>query len=283
MQTIFDEISGVLAPATRVAVGAEGRVVISKLKSGSSGCSAAARLCLKYVAAGSEVYRFGGKTYPVAAGQFLLVPQQTGGDVAIGRSSDGEALGLCLYFPESWDGPASGLDRPMLFPAQCSALGRTVADVHARLRRPASQRQHLARDLLARTSAQLEPLIEETVQLLGGMDTARPATRYELLRRLNVARSYLHSVTDRPVELAELAQVAGTSRFHLLRNFRGCFGAPPAAYHRQVRLELAREEIEARRMACAEAAHRFGFADSSSFSHAYRRTFGHSPMKSLAA
>lgn len=279
MRAIFDELSGVLEPSARMPVGGEGRVVISRLSAGSSSCSATSRLCLKYVAAGTEVYRFAGKTYPVSAGQFLLVPQQSGGDVAIGRSQDGAALGLCLYLPESWDGPAAGLDRPMLFPAQCSTLGRSVADVHARLRRPAAQRQEIAQHLLERTSAELEPLIEETVQLLDGLDTARPATRYELLRRLNVARAYLHAVTDRPVELGELAKVAGTSRFHLLRNFRRCFGAPPAAYHRQVRLELARAELEAQRLGCAEAAHRFGFADSSSFSHAYRRTFGHPPTR----
>jgi AraC-like DNA-binding protein len=265
-----------------VPVGPEGRVVISSISGGASACTAKNRPGVKYVAAGAEVYRLGGKTYSVSAGQFLLVPPGAEGEAAYGRSGDGKAVGLCLYFPETWEG-TSALDRPMLFPAACSVLGRTVEEINRRLHRPNPARVEMARKLLELSAANIEPLIEETVQLLDGLDTVRPATRYELLRRLNVARSFLHSVTDRPVELAELSQVAGTSRFHLLRNFRRCFGAPPAAYHRQVRLELARAEIEARRIGCGEAAHRFGFADSSSFSHAYRRAFGHPPTRPIAA
>ena len=282
MNALFGELTGVLTPGLGVPVGPEGRVVISSISGGASGCEPRSRPGIKFVAAGTEIYRLGGRTYSVSEGQFLLVPAGMSGEAAYGRSSDGQAIGLCLYFPETWDGSAS-LDRPMLFPAACSALGRGVGEVHRRLRRPGAVKQDLAKSLLDAAAAQIEPLIEDTVQVLAGLDTARPATRYELLRRLNIARAYLHSVTDRPVELAELAQVAGTSRFHLLRNFRRCFGAPPAAYHRQVRLELARAELEAGRIGCAEAAHRFGFADSSSFSHAYRRTFGHPPTRPVAA
>jgi AraC-like DNA-binding protein len=125
--------------------------------------------------------------------------------------------------------------------------------------------------------------MEETLRMIAGIDAQKPSTRYETMRRLNVARGYLHEVTDRPVELAELAKVSGISRFQLLRNFRDVFGAPPAAYHRNLRLCLAKEQVESRRLTCSQAAHRFGFADCSSFSHAYRRVFGEPPIRSLAA
>jgi transcriptional regulator GlxA family with amidase domain len=98
-----------------------------------------------------------------------------------------------------------------------------------------------------------------------------------------VARGYLHAVTERPVELAELAKAAGISRFQLLRSFRDAFGAPPGAYHRNLRLRLAKQEIDRKALSCSEAAHRFGFADCSSFSHSYRRAFGEAPIRSLAA
>ena len=278
---LFSQVSGRLDGSLRrgVVPGPEGKVVVSHLSAGSAASVPALRLGLKYVASGAEVYRYGGRTYGVSAGQFMIVPALTDGDVEIGRSSDGAAHGLCVYLPEVWEGPASGLDTPMLFPAKCSALGRLLAAAHASLRRAPRDAPAMAGALLARAAGDVEPLIEETVAQLDGLGSLRPATRYELLRRLNVARAYLHAVTDRPVELAELAAVAATSRFHLLRNFRNCFGAPPAAYHRRVRLEAARAAIAGRRMSCAEAAQRFGFADSSSFSHAFRRTFGRAPSQ----
>jgi AraC family transcriptional regulator len=73
------------------------------------------------------------------------------------------------------------------------------------------------------------------------------------------------------------------SRFQLLRYFRDCFGAPPATYHRQLRLRLAREAVERSGLSWADAAHRFGFSDGSSLSHAFRRTFGEAPVRSRKA
>jgi AraC family transcriptional regulator len=170
----------------------------------------------------------------------------------------------------------------MIFSASCSQLGRLLSDCAKQMASSKPQRPLIASQLLQRVAAQIEPLMEETVGILEGMDALKASTRHEALRRLNIARGYLHAVTDRPVELAELAKVAGISRFQLLRSFRNAFGAPPAAYHRSLRLKLAKQEIELKLLSCSEAAHRFGFADCSSFSHAYRRAFGEAPIRSLA-
>lgn len=123
--------------------------------------------------------------------------------------------------------------------------------------------------------------MEDVARELDSLGHLKKSTRYENLRRLGVARGYLHDVTDRPVELAELATVAGISRFQLLRHFRDCYGAPPGAYHRHLRLQLAKQAVDDGHLSCAQAAHRFGFADSSSFSHAYRRAFGRAPVRSI--
>jgi transcriptional regulator GlxA family with amidase domain len=98
---------------------------------------------------------------------------------------------------------------------------------------------------------------------------------------VNLARAYLHEVTDRAVDLQELARVAGVSRFQLLRNFRDSFGHTPAAYHRQLRLTLAKQAVDECRVDCVTAADRYGFAGGSSFSHAYRRQFGQAPIRTL--
>jgi AraC-like DNA-binding protein len=286
----FFEVSGILGPdavfgASGKPVHREtGRVVLSNLSRGSGESSPQPCAGLKYVAAGVEVYRFGGKAYPVSAGQFLYVPELHPGDVEIGRSEDPSALGLCIYLPDSVPlGGVSAMEPPMMFPAACSTLGRLLGDSVNQMVRSGPKRAQIAVMLLQQVGQHTELLLEESVRILDGIGALKPATRYETLRRLNVARGYLHSVTDRPVELAELAKVAGISRFQLLRSFRDAFGAPPAAYHRNLRLTLAKEEIEHRLLSCSDAAHRFGFADCSSFSHAYRRVFGKAPIRSLSA
>ena len=286
----FFEVSGVLGP--NVSFGAsgapvhrkKGRVVLSNLSRGSGESNAQPCAGLKYVATGVEVYRYGGKVYSVSAGQFLYVPELHPGDVEIGRSDSPSALGLCVYLPET-DRPEgrNSVDAPMIFPAACSELGRLLSETASQMLRSGPRRAQIAESMLQKVAQHFDPLMEETTRIMDGIAAMKPSTRYEALRRLNIARSYLHAVTDRSVELAELAKVAGISRFQLLRSFRDAFGAPPAAYHRNLRLKLAKHEIDLKLLSCSEAAHRFGFADCSSFSHAYRRAFGEAPIRTLAA
>lgn len=276
---MFQELEGVLAPggvSSDAGRSKHGRVVLSALTAGASDSAGQPGLAIKYVAAGLEVYCYGGRTYAVSAGQFLLVPEGNAGEVAIGRSKD-QALGLCVYLPAGGPSVAHPFETPIGFAAACSDLGRMMAGVHMRMASATQGRPELATQLLHRVSRNLEPFLEETARALTSLSALKPSTRHELLRRLNLARGYLHDVTDRPVELIELSRVAGISRFQLLRDFRDCFGAPPASYHRSLRLSLARDAIRTERLPCAEAAHRFGFADGSSFSHAYRRAFGEPP------
>ncbi len=279
----FLEISGVLNPSYATTADAGGRVVLSNLTCGAAPSKPQPRACIKYVASGTEIYRYGGKTYAVRAGNFLIVPEGNGGEVDIGKLESTSTVGLCVYLPKS-DLPEGGrLDAPMLFPASCSTLGAALTAAAAEIMRPNAQRRVIAERLLAGIVRDMEPLVEETVRMIDGIDALKASTRYETMRRLNIARGHLHQVTHRQVELAELAKVSGISRFQLLRNFRDVFGAPPAAYHRNLRLRLAKAEVEERRLSCSEAAHRFGFADCSSFSHAYRRLFGEAPIRNIAA
>ena len=286
----FFEVSGILGPnASFGASGApvhrkKGRVVLSNLSRGSGESHAQPCAGLKYVASGVEIYRFGGRAYSVSAGQFLYVPELHPGEVEIGRSDSPSALGLCVYLPETESvGTRSAVDFPMIFPAACSPLGRLLSETASQMLHSGPGRAQVAETMLQQVAEHFEPLMEETCRIIDGIAALKPSTRYETLRRLNVARAYLHAVTDRSIELAELAKVAGISRFQLLRSFRDAFGAPPAAYHRDLRLKLAKDQVDRKLLSCSEAAQRFGFADCSSFSHAYRRAFGEAPIRSLAA
>ena len=186
--------------------------------------------------------------------------------------------GLCLFFPEkagAWEQEV--LDAPLILPAEAFPIGAKLTA--------------LARALSFRKPGEVFP-VEDRLSGLGGdmgecaaqigaamdsMGAIKKETRRSQYQRLERARTFLHDVTDRQVELGELAGIAGISRFQFARNFKLAFGSSPAAYHRQVRLKRARDLLMRNEASCLHVAHRFGFADASVFSRAYRREFGHSP------
>ena len=276
---MYDELSGTLAnPKTRAEGGRE-RVVFSDLKRGAAR-SDGRSFSVKYVARGQVRHQVGRRTFVVDAGQFICMPEGLESDLEIGRNDDASMIGVCLFLGGG-QSPGPTLEEPVVFPAACSSLGRLLAREVADFKGSSLRRADRAGALLSRVGGDLERLLEETARSLDSLAAAKPATRYEGLRRLNLARGHLHTVTDRPVELGELARVAGLSRFQLLRDFSACFGAPPITYHRRVRLQLAKQAIDSGALDCSQAAHRYGFAGASSLSHAYRRAFGAAPVRSL--
>ena len=171
---------------------------------------------------------------------------------------------------------------PLVLNSACTPLGSLMSRQVKLFSDPTRRKQESAEMLLRELRAALPGVTRAVGEQAAAIDAAKPATRFELVRRASLAQSYLHSVVDRPVSLDELAGAVGASPFQLLRAFQKCFGESPAAYHRRLRLNCALEEAKRRDISLATAAQLFGFADGSSFSHCYRRTFGRSPVWSKA-
>ncbi len=96
------------------------------------------------------------------------------------------------------------------------------------------------------------------------------------------ARARLDEAPECPATLAELAALAGCSRFQLLRGFARETGATPHAYQMQQRVRLARRLLAAGRP-IAEAALAAGFADQSHLTRAFVRQLGITPGRFRAA
>lgn len=90
------------------------------------------------------------------------------------------------------------------------------------------------------------------------------------------ARQRLGDDVASPPSLAELARLAGLSRFQLLRRFRAVYGLPPHAWLMQQRTERARRLIQGGRSLSA-AAQASGFADQSHMTRCFARQFGFTP------
>lgn len=282
--TIYAEIEGKLDLAFRPLPDPGDKVILSNISHGGHVGTRIGGTGIKYVARGTEYYTISGRTYAVGAGQFMCVSQALASEVEV-KKTGGTTLGMCVFLraPANDSFPGEALERPLIFPASCSTLGGLLERTVKNLVRPAADRPKVAAALIGTARPHLDVLLEEAVGQLASLSSLKSSTRYESLRKLGIARAYLHEVTGRPVDLVELAGAAGMSRFELLRHFRDCYGAPPAAYHRRLRLDLAKQAIDDGQLNCGEAAHRFGFANSSSFSHAYRRVFGRAPVRSLGS
>jgi AraC-like DNA-binding protein len=120
-----------------------------------------------------------------------------------------------------------------------------------------------------------EALVHACGLLLERHTTARPAPA-AATARLDAVRERLGDGLLQPPSLAELARLAGLSRFQLLRRFAALHGLTPHAWLLQQRCERVRGLV-AQGVPLAEAAAAAGFADQSHMTRAFTRQYGFTP------
>jgi AraC-like DNA-binding protein len=102
-----------------------------------------------------------------------------------------------------------------------------------------------------------------------------PTTRLDLCA-VRVAAQYLQDNLAVNVSLDDLARAAGTSKFHLVRQFRAVTGVPPHTFQIGQRVMQARRLLEAGRGA-AEVAAMTGFVDQSHLHRHFTHRLGITP------
>jgi AraC-like DNA-binding protein len=97
--------------------------------------------------------------------------------------------------------------------------------------------------------------------------------------RSGVARSlrYLRENLASPLNVTELAGVAGYSRHHFTRIFRRETGLAPVRYLREARCERAAQLLATETLSVKEIAARCGFESTSYFCRVFHQTTGFSP------
>jgi AraC-like DNA-binding protein len=147
-------------------------------------------------------------------------------------------------------------------------LARGVSALHQALseRAPALESEALLRDTCLRFAA----------CHADGLFASAGAARRPNLAALRRARDFLQASLADDVTTAELADLAGMSRFHLCRAFARAYGLPPHAYQLQLRLAEAKRQLAAGRPP-AEVAAAIGFADQSHLTKRFKGAFGITP------
>lgn len=94
------------------------------------------------------------------------------------------------------------------------------------------------------------------------------------------ARRYLDDHYARDIQVAELSEAIGMSRFHLIRQFRKCLGITPRQYLISRRVAKATELLK-RGQSIASVAYATGFFDQSHLTRCFRRVNGFLPSQIL--
>jgi AraC-like DNA-binding protein len=153
---------------------------------------------------------------------------------------------------------------------------RVLAPVHTDPTRAAELRDLLRESdegtldgagFMSRALAWLEQVLAEHASFLPDAPRASAVER---------ARALLHSHPTQPLELPEIAMVAGTSVSHLVRSFSRVVGLPPQRYHVQVRLAHARRLL-AEGQSASWVAYECGFADQSHLNRRFKECHGLTP------
>ena len=101
----------------------------------------------------------------------------------------------------------------------------------------------------------------------------------EILVHLRRARDHADRSFDSPVDLGEMARVAGLSKYHFLRLFKATYGLTPMEYVSQRRIERAQDLLRATNLTVTEVCMLVGFSSLGSFSSRFRSLVGENPRQ----
>lgn len=95
--------------------------------------------------------------------------------------------------------------------------------------------------------------------------------------RLRRVKDYVQSNLEADLELSELAEVAGLSRFHFCRAFHRATGMAPHAFVVNVRIEEAKRLLRSGELSIGTIAKRCGFSTGAQFATSFKKSTGETP------
>ncbi|NJL30210.1 MAG: AraC family transcriptional regulator [Phycisphaerales bacterium] len=225
---------------------------------------------LQYTLAGQGRLRFESQTKVLSPGQVMLLYFPHDHRYWLESGEQWSFFYLCLHGSEvvrAWQaavtrlGPVLSLTAESPLIAQAAQLCRST--VEGGLDSPweaSTGAYRLAMQLMALA--------------LPGDSTQVHNTRPMAIQR---AIDFCRSRLDHPMNVEDLAQAAGYSRYHFTRLFTKSEGLSPGMYILRERLAEAMRLVQTTREPVKVIAHRCGFADTAYFCRAFRRCYGASP------
>lgn len=99
------------------------------------------------------------------------------------------------------------------------------------------------------------------------------------IQRLNAALEYMSRKYQEPLRIEKLAGLCRLSQTHFRRLFREAIGKSPIQYLNQIRIGMAKAELDRNIRQIGEIARECGFESVSSFNRQFKAQTGHSPRE----
>lgn len=115
--------------------------------------------------------------------------------------------------------------------------------------------------------------------ILNTIESVRPATRKELLRRLQEAKAFIDLNFLQITEIKEIASHCSMSEYHFFRRFKQVYKRTPYQYITEKKMHLAKEMLVSGKHKIADIASLCNFPDIFTFSKSFKRFFGLPPSK----
>lgn len=142
---------------------------------------------------------------------------------------------------------------------------------------PTTRLDALAAGVPAAGEEAIIALAEAVLETASGQPpTAQPLSARDE-RRVVAALRYFEAHYSDPLDLGELAGIAGTSKYHFLRTFRRATGVTPYQFLLALRMRKAALEVAATSEPISNIVFDSGFGDLSTFNHRFRRLYRSSP------
>lgn len=104
----------------------------------------------------------------------------------------------------------------------------------------------------------------------------------DVLEHLRRAHDHADRHYDQPLDLEQLAAVAGISKFHFQRLFTATYGLSPAEHLSRRRIERAQDLLRATNLTVTEVCMTVGFSSLGSFSGRFRSSSARPRRSSVA-
>jgi AraC family transcriptional regulator len=249
-------------------------------------------LSIKTMSNGQAIYEIEGGRFAVGDDSYLILNQSQPYIIDIQSPTIVESF--CLFFPEDWvEDVASSATKPddMLLdfiPNHKPVHFFERLHRHDTLVTPYIRQLHQVVKTDSLTAGYLEERLRDVLAAMLHLQfniyyeieclpAARPATRFELYRRLHRARDYMHASLSQPLTVNDMAVVTCLSPYHFLRVFKQFFGQTPHQYLTEKRLERSRFLLARTDQPITDICFEVGFESLGSFSSLFRRSTGLSP------
>lgn len=120
--------------------------------------------------------------------------------------------------------------------------------------------------------------VKELAKQLSTTENKSSSVRREVVRRVHIAKDFLHAHYADGADLAQVAQAACMSPTHLIRKFNQVMGITPHQYLTQIRLTKSRDLLLTSDASVEGITAMIGFESASSFIRLFREANGLTPV-----